>query len=174
MIEGSAIISDCGKYRYQLERALVPDDLCSSVTDRPIVAGIMINPSTADANRDDQTIRKWIGFGRRLGASKIIIGNLFAYRATDPRDLLTCADPIGDGNDAFLGKIMREADIHIVAWGASAKFPPAHRDRWRVIPELSNQIGATIRCFGVANDGHPRHPLMIPYDTPLVRWYPPQ
>jgi len=84
-MSGSAIISDCGLYRYRLER----HDLSGSGA----VAWLMVNPSTADATEDDQTIRKVIGFTERLGGGWAIVGNKFAYRATDIH-ALHALDPV--------------------------------------------------------------------------------
>lgn len=159
---GTAIISDCGLYRYRLER--------HALSGGGAVAWIMVNPSTADATDDDATIRKVIGFSNRLGAGWAIVGNKFAYRATDVKALRTATDPKGPENDAHLEKIMAEAATVIVAWGPLAKLPPHLRRRWRTVCGIADRVGAKLMCFGTANDGHPRHPLMLAYDTPLVEW----
>jgi hypothetical protein len=75
----SAVISPCGAYRYRLERPDVFGDFSTAV--------IMVNPSTADATENDATIRKLIGFRNHHSWGHIIVGNLFAYRATDVREL---------------------------------------------------------------------------------------
>lgn len=161
----SAIISDCGLYRWRLDRDL----------DQPgqVAAIIAVNPSTADGRIDDQTIRKDIGFGRRLGWSHIIKGNLFAYRATNVKTLRLVSDPVGPLNDDHLALIMMEADIVIAAWGPLAKLPKPLRGRWREVVKIADRIGCKLKCWGTAMDGHPRHPLMLSYETPLVEWQPP-
>lgn len=158
----SAVISACGSYRMRLDR-----DLGRS---GPAVAILGVNPSTADATRNDATIRKDIGFGDRLGWGRIIKGNKFAFRATDVRALRVCADPIGPENDRYLCEIMAEADIVVAAWGPLAKLPPRLRWRWRDIVSIANSIGKPLHCFGTARDGQPRHTLMLGYDTPLTEW----
>lgn len=158
----SAIISPCGLFRYRLER--------HALSGAGAVAWIMVNPSTADASQDDATIRKVIGFSNRMGAGWAIVGNKFAYRATDVRELKTCRDPTGPENDAHLADIIREAPTVIVAWGPLAKLPKHLHRRWRRIAEMADGIGRPLMCFGTAQDGHPRHPLMLAYDTPLVEW----
>lgn len=158
----SAVISACGRYRYRLER---------DVSDQGIVAAILgVNPSTADAKVDDQTIRKDMGFARRLGCRRIIKGNKFAFRATDVKALRTARDPIGPENDAYLGDIMQDADIVIVAWGSLSKLPKRLRSRWRTIVKIAGVFGKPLYCFGTAQDGQPRHTLMLSYDTPLIEW----
>lgn len=158
----SAIISDCGKYRYRLER--------HGLSGAGAVAWIMVNPSTADASVDDPTIRKVIGFSERLGAGRAIVGNKFAYRATDVRELKAVGDPKGPDNDAHLAQIMGDAPTVIVAWGPLAKLPKHLRRRWLAVVRIASDLDRPLMCFGTAQDGHPRHPLMLAYDTPLIEW----
>lgn len=158
----SAVISDCGLYRYRLER--------HGLKGSGAVAWIMVNPSTADAKADDPTIRKVVGFTERLGGGWAIVGNKFAYRATDVKALRSAADPRGPENDSHLEQIMRAAPIVVAAWGPLSKLPPSLRKRWTTVCMIAERAGAKLMCFGVAQDGHPRHPLMLAYDTPLVEW----
>lgn len=159
---GAAVISPCGLYRYRLER--------HGLSGAGAVAWIMVNPSTADAARDDATIRKVVGFTERLGGGWAIVGNKFAYRATDVRELRPAPDPRGPENDAHLERIMQEAPLVIAAWGPLAKLPAHLRRRWRTVCAIADRAGAKLMCFGTAQDGQPRHPLMLAYDTPLVEW----
>lgn len=158
----SAIISDCGRYRYRLER--------HGLSGAGVVAFIMVNPSKADANNDDPTIRRVCGFTERLNGGRAIVGNKFAHRSTDVRELAGRGDMVGPDNDAHLVAIMQEAPLVIVAWGPLAKLPKHLRQRWRTIVRLADQVGRRLHCLGVAQDGHPRHPLMLTYDTPLIEW----
>lgn len=158
----SAIISDCGKYRYRLER--------HGLSGAGAVAWIMVNPSTADATDDDQTIRKVIGFSERLGAGWFIVGNKFAYRATDIDDLRGVGDPKGPDNDRHLEQIMQDAPLVIVAWGQLGKLPKALRRRWRTVAGMAERHGVQLMCLGTAKDGQPLHPLTLSYDRPLVPW----
>lgn len=158
----SAVISPCGLYRYRLERR--------GLSGGGAVAWIMVNPSTADATQDDATIRKVVGFTERLGGGWAIVGNKFAYRATDVRELRTAKDPRGPENDAHLEQIMREAPLVIAAWGPLAKLPDVLRRRWRTVCAMADRAGVELMCLGTAQDGQPRHPLMLAYDTPLTPW----
>lgn len=165
----SAVISPCGRYRYRLERELKPISI-------PAITAvvIMVNPSTADATVDDPTIRKVCGFGMRHGWSKVIVGNLFAWRATDVRELGTVADPVGSDNDLHLLNMLAEANEVVFAWGPLAKQPPALRDRWEHAFLLTRAEGHKPLSIGEpVKDGHPRHPLMAAYATPLLPWAPP-
>lgn len=160
----SAIISGCGTYRYRLER-----DLATMFGDKT-VAFIMINPSTADAVADDQTIKKVMGFARRMGGTRLIVGNLFAYRAKDIDDLRTAAEPVGIENDSHLRRIIGEADVVVAAWGQLGKLPPHLRRRWAQFHDMATAAGTRLLCLGTAADGHPLHPCMIGYDRPVIDW----
>lgn len=158
----SAILSSCGGYRLRLERDLEQPG--------PTVAIFGVNPSTADATINDQTIRKDMGFGRKLGWGRIIKGNKFAYRATDVRELAKAFDPIGADNDKHIEQIMRDADKHVMAWGPLTKLPKRLRRRWLEVLMIADRVGCPLYCFGTANDGQPRHTLMLAYETPLTVW----
>lgn len=152
----SAVISECGRYRYSLERCW-DDGL-------PMVTWVMLNPSTADAETDDQTIRKCVGFARKWGAGRIRVVNLFALRSTDPRALRTSASPVGPGNNNAIVEAARRSAVIVAAWGAHGKL--IGRDgyvRW-----LVDAQDRRLSCLGVTKDGHPRHPLRLPYSTELV------
>lgn len=158
----SAFISECGLYRYRLDRQCMGEGA---------TAVIMVNPSTADASQDDATIRKLKGFGNRNGWGRLIVGNLFAYRATDVRELAEQADPVGRANDDFLFDMMLEADRIVVAWGPLSKQPKLLRGRWRRVMGLApGGWGEVFSIGGPAKCGHPKHPLMLPYDSPIIPW----
>jgi hypothetical protein len=163
-LERSALLSRCGTYRWRLERKTANDGIVAAI--------IGVNPSTADAEVDDPTIRKDMGFAARLGWRRIIKGNLFAYRATDIKDLrgLSIDTAVGPENDAHLIEMFKEADVVVAAWGPTAKLPPRLRNRWRRVVSIADHYQIDLMCFGTAQDGQPRHTLMLAYDTPLVPW----
>lgn len=158
----TAIISACGCYRYRLERT----GAAAGAT-----AVIMVNPSTADAVADDATIRKLRGFGDRNRWGRIIVGNLFALRATDVRELGRCTDPVGPLNDHHLNLIFQEVDRVVFAWGPLGKQPKAQRGRWQHVAQMATSLGHQPLSIGApALDGHPRHPLMLAYAEPILPW----
>jgi hypothetical protein len=165
---GCAEISDCGLYRYRLTRAWptrLGDDGC--------VWWVMLNPSRADATLDDPTIRVCIGFTKIMRKSSIVVVNLFAFRATKPRELARAQDPVGPENDSYLEVAMRSArqrdnDIVIVAWGAH-KHPLLSARAHRLV-ELADDNSVQLYCLGRSKNGSPRHPLMLPYASERVRW----
>lgn len=158
----SAVISDCGKYRYRLDRECDAGSL--------VIAYFGINPSTADASIDDATVRKWRGFSTRLGARRFIVGNVFAYRATDVRELAHCADPVGPLNRTYLYGIAAEADVLIPCWGSRDKLP--RQIRYVLDLAMSDLLatGKPVKAFGRSKSGDPLHPLMLGYDTPINAW----
>lgn len=163
----SAIISPCGLYRYRLDRRGNNANMDTVV--------IMVNPSTADTETDDATIRKLKGFGGRRGWTNIVVGNLFAYRATDVRELATADDPIGPDNDEHLWEMFAQDDpVRLIfAWGPMAKLPKRLRARWRHVYQMALDAGLEPASIGApAKDGHPCHPLMLPYDRELQPWRP--
>lgn len=158
-----AILSDCGRYRYRLWRDLEPS-LEEAGRKPETVLFLMLNPSTADHREDDPTIRRCVGFARRLGYQRLSVGNLYAFRATDPAQLQEAQDPVGPGNDAHLWKLAREADQIVAAWGAN---PGPVLEREREVRELVASTTSRIFCLGTTKAGRPRHPLYLPKDTDL-------
>lgn len=170
----SAVFSPDMVHRYWLTRNLRPDDPVINVTRRDtVIAFAGVNPSTADAVINDATIRKDMGFARKMGAMEIIKVNLFGYRSTDIRGLRTAADPVGPENDGFILQALRQADVFVVCWGPTAKLPMHLRHRWKDVVAMAAQEGKVLHCLGTCQDGQPRHTLMTAYDTPLTVWTPP-
>lgn len=159
--------------RYNLRREI--DQHESPVHLHGTLICIGVNPSDADANKDDPTIRKVAGFTVRLGHRCFVMLNKFARIATDVNDLkrLNLPDAVGLDNDCELACAMSGADTLLFAWGPLAKLPVHLRARWRRVWQIAQDLKKTPFCIGTAKDGHPRHPLMVSYDTPVVPWSPP-
>lgn len=183
---GAALFSEDGRYRYRLDRA----GLGGGYPLRPVNM-ILLNPSTADAERDDPTIRRCMGFARSWGYDRLIITNLFAYRATNPSWLRRSEAPVGElvpppfahdravpvdrrgappyvceRNDLEIMRAAREAELVVVAWGAYA----AASVRAPHVAAMLVEAGIEPMAFGVTNEGHPRHPLYLRRETALRRW----
>lgn len=154
----SAVISPCGKYRYRLER--------SWENNPQLLTFVMLNPSTADALLDDPTIRRCMSFAHNLLCGGIVVVNLYAFRATKPKDLWLAADPFGPDNDSYLeGAALsaRAAGTPIVcAWGAQG----GGSNRGMAILQEFYQ-GPLHRLGKPTKKGQPRHPL---YMTSNVRF----
>ncbi len=163
MSKGYAKLSPDGVYRYQLWRDVQRNG-------GPLFAFFGVNCSTADADTDDATVRKWTGFTLRNGGSRFVVGNPFAFRATDVRELAKAADPIGPENDHHLGNIILQADILVPCWGNETKVPERLRYQFTRLRQRIYDARKPVKIFGLTGRGDPMHPLMLGYDTPLVDW----
>ncbi|WP_408635252.1 DUF1643 domain-containing protein [Novosphingobium kunmingense] len=130
----------------------------------------MVNPSTADEQNDDQTIRMVRRFGQRHGYGKILIGNIFAFRSRDIKALQTAIDPVGPDNDSHLERIMQEADRCYAAWGTENKLPMELRGRWRQVADMAEGLECELFCLDHLAGDHPRHPQILKYADPDLAW----
>ena len=143
----SAVISPCGKYRYELWRRVGVGET--------FVVFVLLNPSTADADLDDPTIRACMEFARRWGFAWMCVVNLFALRSTKPENLYASVDPIGPENDRYIQHAVLHADCVVAAWGKHGR----HRDRnTEVVRLVGNR---PLHYLALNLDGSPKHPLYI-------------
>lgn len=149
-----AIFSIDRKFRYILWRRL------SSQQRSILVVGL--NPSTANEFDNDPTIRRCIGFANAWGYSILYVANLFAYCATDPRDLKSAINPIGPKNDHWLITISEQADLTLVAWGNGGL--------WQNRASAVTSILASPHCLGITKRGAPRHPLYVMHTQRPIRY----
>lgn len=155
-INDDAVLSACGRYRYVLTRRLSRG--------RRIATFVLLNPSTADATRDDPTIRRCRGFARRWCCGGLIVLNLFALRATDPSELRRADDPVGPENLIWFNRMLMNRDGPVVCgWGVWGTL----LDQDLVVQQRLTELGVRSRVFGVTRDGHPLHPLYLPYTSRL-------
>lgn len=160
-MKSDALLSPCGRYRYWLTREWGDGDR---------VCWVMLNPSTADASQDDPTIRRCIGFSKAWGYGSLIVVNLWAARATDPKELLTLGDPVGPDNSAAMHFAIGGSSLAVVAWGTFAARMAA-RGHMRLWPEASAvESHVPVVCLGRTKDGHPRHPLYVRGDQDRMGW----
>jgi hypothetical protein len=148
----SATFSPDRRYRWSLARRWDPEL-------KPLVA-IGLNPSVADALHDDPTIRRVMRYARDWGYGGIIMLNLFARVATDPRELELTTDPIGRLNDRVLVEQAVGHDV-LCCWGARGALFGRDHD---VITLLRRKGVRAFLCLGLTRDGQPRHPLYLPAD----------
>lgn len=138
--------------------------------DGPTYAYFGVNPSTADATVNDATVRKWIGFTKTYGGRRFIVGNVFAFRATDVTALRSEMLPVGDDNLAHLERIAQDADVLVPCWGSRAKVPPTLHHHLGKTAAFLRSLGKPVKVFGFTASGDPKHPLMLGYDTRLLDW----
>jgi hypothetical protein len=167
----TALISPCGKYRYTLERLTNPPQPGTPTPLRTIL-WVMLNPSTADAREDDATIRRCKEFSRRWGFGHMLVGNLFAYRATDPKQMLLAqangVDILGPETNQTLIEMAKRSEEIILAWGANAERWPK-RAEW-VAKEMGKH--AALFALGFTASGQPIHPVRQSYSRELQPWAP--
>lgn len=155
-MESSAIISEDGQFRVRLFRRWRAD--------RPLWLWIMLNPSTADGNKDDATIRRLIGFTERGKGGGMIVENLYSIRATSPKDLAAGGWQIGPDCDNSLATSLIECDGPVIAgWGNHA--PPA---RAYVVTSMVRRTGRETMCLGLTQARAPIHPLYQPNEKELI------
>lgn len=146
-MEMSAVIVD--NYRYALVRRWDKE--------KPMVMFIMLNPSTADDKQNDRTINRCIKYARSWGYGGIYVGNLFAFRATNPKELWAAEnsniDKVGPDNDEFLEGMAGESEKIIFAWGTNGRY----QSRDDVIIEKFPEA----LYLKKTKDGFPQHPLFL-------------
>lgn len=149
--------SECETYRYLLQRQWA---------DAPRVVFVMLNPSTASELANDPTVERCERRARMMGFGGISVVNLFAFRATDPRDLKAAKAPIGPDNDAIVLETCAEAGMIIAGWGAHG----GHLNRSTEMRTALAKAGHMLHHLGQTKAGEPRHPLYVAYRQLPESW----
>ena len=159
----SATFSPCEQYRYLLTWRW---------SEEPLLVAWMLNPSTATHEKLDPTIAGLVSRARAWGMGGVRVINLFAFRATDPKDMKAAADPVGPDNDAITADVLHSAtilgDTVICGWGAHGN----HRGRDADAIEIARGHGVALHCLDANRDGSPKHPLYIKRDMKPRVWLP--
>ena len=153
-----AVYSDCEAYRYSLTRTW------DAAGKR--VMFVMLNPSTASEVQNDPTVERCERRARHLGFGAFRVTNIFAWRATDPRDMRAAAEPVGPENDQALAQGAAWADQIIAAWGVHG----AHRGQGPLVAEQLLAGQTPVYHLGLSKEGHPKHPLYLPYAQQPILW----
>lgn len=159
MIIKSAEFSDDGRYRYRLTRTWGAG--------RRLVF-LMLNPSTADAERDDPTVTRCLTRAFNLGYFGVEVVNLFAFRSPYPAVMRRALDPVGrPDNDRAISNVVQVAGGPVVlAYGDDG----AYRDRAEEVLALPCFGSAELLHLGLTKAGYPRHPLHVAYAVKLQKW----
>ena len=152
-----AVYSECERYRYLLTRVWSPGARALFV---------MLNPSTATEVQNDPTVERCERRARALGFGAFRVVNIFAWRATDPREMRAAADPVGPDNDAAITESVGWADAIVCAWGTHG----AHLGRGPAVERLLRATGRDLLVLGLTQAGHPQHPLYIGYARQPRPW----
>lgn len=151
----SADISDCGRYRYRLERVWGPGHS---------VCWVMLNPSTADGTRDDATIRKITAYSKRWGFDSLVVVNLFSWWATQPKDLPADLDvAIGPEADDAIVMALSDSSMVVCGWGVSLPVK-CRRKRESQVMAIIDRFKMIPQALAVTKDGAPCHPLYLKAD----------
>lgn len=141
-----------GTYRYSLTRVWDPT--------LPTITFVLLNPSTADEEHLDPTLKRCLAFAKREGCGGMVILNLYAFRCTDPKKMRMAADPVGPDNDRALASA---TGVVVAGWGNYAK-PERVSEAVALLPAL--------HALGINAGGQPTHPLYVHGEAPLVEWRP--
>ena len=156
--ESMAVFSPCMKYRYILSRVWNPN--------KKLIMFLMLNPSTADEMKNDPTVERCERRAKAMGYGGIVVCNIFAYRATSPKDMKAQDDPVGVENDQSILSSLREVDKVVCAWGGHG----SHMKRADKVKELLKESGAEVLYLRMTQSGNPSHPLYIPYSEEPKLW----
>jgi len=146
--------SPCRTYRYTLWRRWAEGNGYAMF--------VCLNPSTADETEDDPTLRRCMGYASAWGLAAVCMTNLFAYRATKPKDMKSAADPIGPDNDRYLRAIAKDAGVVIAAWGTHGAYRGRAHDARTLLHNL--------HYLRLTKNGHPAHPLYLPAALTPTLW----
>lgn len=159
----SAIFSECGMYRYRLDRQ-IGDALKT-------VVFIGINPSIANEVDNDKTVNRMLSFAKGNGAGKVIVANVFSLISTDINGLRTDIPLRGDEHDFYFREIISEADILIPCWGRREKLRVSNSLFLDDCMNLLLSTGKPVLCLGKTKSGKdPLHPLRLRLGAQLMKW----
>lgn len=142
----TAAFSPCRNYRYSLLRRW-------GAPEQGYAMFIGLNPSTADEEADDPTIRRCMQYAKDWGYGALCMTNLFAFRATDPDMMKAHPEPVGPDTDAVLANLAGSAGVVVAAWGNHG----SHRGRDQEVIKCMPQL----HCLTVTKQGQPGHPLYL-------------
>jgi len=165
-VDKGAVLSACGLYRYYLYR--------SWDATLPRMGIVMLNPSTADAEVDDPTIRRVVSFAEDFGFGRVDVCNLFAYRATEPDELLTVLSPDHEpgnphANTTALRMMCDHVDKIVIAWG-NPEIASIRGAGKGAIKMMREWWGKKVYALKINKGGEPGHPLYLPGDSTLIEY----
>jgi len=150
----NATFSSCRTYRYSLSRVWDKK--------KKYVLFIGLNPSTANEEADDPTIRRCVNYAKDWGYGGFMMVNLFAYRTTLPSNLKKVKYPIGSKNDKYIVILSKKAVITVAAWGNNGNL--YSRDK-----QVINLV-SSLMCLKITKSGQPAHPLYLKNDLKLINY----
>lgn len=159
-LSAGALFSRDEQYRYALWRVWGRRD---DVQNRRTFCVVGLNPSTADERTNDPTVERCMRRADQYGYDALLMLNLFAFRATDPRAMKEQGEPEGPWNDSTLEWAMDAVSpvtTMLVAWGAHG----AHLGASARFVREAYVRKRELFCLGTTKGGEPAHPLYLSYD----------
>ena len=173
--QADAVLSPCGVYRWLLHRPIQSRHHSSEA--RRVLLFVGLNPSRADGQRDDPTLRRLQGFSHHWGYHHLVVLNLFARISPSPSQLCRCTEPIGAENDLILRSwfqrwAQQPAWDLWLGWGVGGGLQQRDKAILKMLSDVSDQRGELPPPFvaGLTKAGYPRHPLYLPRDVQRVAW----
>lgn len=157
--------SPCRAYRYSLRHDI---EEAGELARGHCIQWIGLNPSTADENKLDATLRRIRAFSLAAGFGSFVMTNVFAFRATKPADMRAQRDPVGPLNDVMLLATAAKCDAVVACWGGLNKFPRSQRHRAASLRIKFADARRQLLCLGLNDDGSPVHPLFVEATRQLV------
>jgi len=157
--DSGATFSSCRRWRYLLWRRWDASG--------PAANFLMLNPSTADETVLDPSCSRARDYAERWGYGALIVTNLFAWRATDPKDMKRAGEPVGRSNNQAILRSAREAGVVVCAWGNHG----SHLDRAATVVAQLRGAGVPLHALKVTARGQPAHPLYLQARLRAARWF---
>ncbi len=173
-IDRWADFSPDGTYRWSLSR--IWD------TQREWLVIVGLNPSQADGEKDDPTIRREMGFSYNWGYGGLLKVNLFGRITTNPQKLFSCSDPVGEKNEAHWEREIERVRVQgerlmrttrylytpnvLCAWGARG----GYMDQDKMALRWLEARGVNLLCLGTTRGNFPKHPLYLPKNTRVSQY----
>ena len=132
---------------------------------------IGINPSTAEPDNLDNTLKSVERIALGNGFDSFIMFNVYAQRATSPDDMEKTYNPLlhRENLEAFRYVLsISEQPAIWAAWGAIIEKRKYLPECVRDMVAAGQEFGATWHCAGaITKKGHPHHPLYLRKDEKL-------
>lgn len=153
LLSTGATFSSCQKYRYTLWRIWDPR--------KPFLLCVLLNPSTADETQNDPTVERCQRRAVLGGYGGLFVGNIFALRSTDPKELYRVDDPVGSDNNTAILSMAKQAQTIMCGWGTHGNLLA----RGAAVLKLLSDNKLPVFCLGQNKDGTPKHPLYVGYSV---------
>lgn len=123
---------------------------------------IGLNPSTANENTNDRTIKRVMAIANHNGYGGVYMMNLFLFVSTDPDQLKTIGDFLM--NDYWLLRNSKQCKDVLFAWGNFDVIKETGRDK-KIIAMFPNA-----KAIVLNKSGSPKHPLYCKKESLIINF----